>query len=123
MARLRDKFAGQVWLKSVQGDRTANAVTIWPERANTVENMLKFLLGVPSLAVVFDSLGTLYSVRMVKSSGQHGDALDLPAASYFSDHLEYAVEAGYNDYLAICGGATWTAVGGKEWRRGIVCQL
>lgn len=122
MARLRDKFAGQVWLKSIQGDRTDNAATIWPERAVTVRDMLLYLNDVPGLAVVLDSLGTLYSARMVKSRGQHGDALDLPAASYVSDRMEYAVQAGYNDYLAICGGAAWIAVSGKEWRRGIVCQ-
>lgn len=122
MTRLRDKFAGQVWLKSVQGDRTVNAVKIRPDEGYTVRDMLLYLNDVPGLVVVLDSLGTLYSVRVVKSGGQHGDALDLPAASYVSDRLEYAVEAAYRDYRAICAGATWTAVGGREWKRGIVCQ-
>lgn len=122
MARLRDKFAGQVWLKSVQGDGTVKAAKIWPDQGYTVRDMLLYLNDVPGLAVVLDSLGTLYSVRVVKSRGQHGEALDLPAASYVSDRLEYAVEAAYRDYRAICAGAAWTAVGGKERIRGIVCQ-
>lgn len=122
MARLRDTFAGQVWLRDVQGDSTERAATIRPGQGYTIRDMLIYLNDVPGLAVVLDSLGTLYSVRVVKSRGQHGDALDLPAASYVSDRLEYAVEAAYRDYRAICAGSTWTAVGGKEWRRGIVCQ-
>lgn len=119
MPRLRDTFANQVWLRSVAGDRERGRVTIIPDQAGTVRDMLDFLMRVPCLAVVFDSVGGCYSVRVVKSTGMHGDSLDLPAASYLGQKIDHAVEAAYRDYMAICGGATWTASGGKEHIRGV----
>lgn len=122
MARLRDTFARQVWLRDLTGDVEPGTREIHQTFSLNVHEILSYLTGVPGMAVVFDSTGTAYSIRVVPSAGQHGQAADLPAASYLCEHLIDGLQAAYLDYLDICRGATWTAVGGREHIRGIKCS-
>jgi hypothetical protein len=122
MARLRDTFARQVWLRDVEGDSQPQEREVHGGFTLTTNEMLQYLLGVPSCAVVFDSVGEMVSIRVVGSAGQHGNTPDIPAASYLCTDIRLGLQAAYLDYLAIKEGAKWTAVGGREFVRAIRCS-